>query len=107
MKYKNKEKKRITTKKKKYTRRRKLKYKCVHAQSSIRNFLFEEQNEHGAMNNVVKELPCYQLQFSYASNINIVNNVPRIIEVIFTMFTTDLELYNKYTVGQEYDELPK
>lgn len=102
-----KSKKRTVTPKKKAKRRQKLKYTCVHMQVTAQKYVFDELNEHGAMNDVHKTVPCYEMQFSYSHPRVTRNEVPRIVESVFIFKTTDKAVYDAYMVGQEYDKLPE
>jgi len=105
---KRKTKKRTVTPKRKNKRvwRRKLKYLCVHSQVTARKYIFDEPNEYGAMNDLHKSVPCYELQFVHVPPPSR-NEVPRVIESFYKFCTSDKETFDKYQVGQEYVELPK
>jgi hypothetical protein len=96
----------VTPKRKSKIRRKKLKYLCVHAQVTARKYIFDTPNEHGAMDDLTKVVPCYELHFAHVPP-PLRNEVPRVIEAVFKFSTSDKELYDQYTVGQEYVELPK
>jgi len=96
-------KKKVISKKK---RRPKLLYLCNRKQVSTRKIIFDEPNEHGAMNDVHKAVPVYEISFSIFSPLSR-NVIPDVFEAQFYIATSDEEIYNKFQVGQEYDLSPK
>lgn len=87
-------------------RRKKLLYKLIHKQEVSRTFLFDELNEHGAFNDVYKKVTIYNLQFEYNPPV-VRSQVPEVIGVQYLYTTSNKEVANKYSVGEEYGELPK
>jgi hypothetical protein len=98
--------KKVTKKKAKTKRRRKLLYTCSRKQVTTRKIIFDEPNEHGAMNDVHKAVPVYEISFSVFSS-PLRNVIPDVFEAQFYIATSDEEIYNKFQVGQEYDLAPK
>lgn len=87
-------------------RKKKMIFKCTNKQQTIRKFLHHEQNIHGALDDVHKEIPITELHFAYCPQIR-VNEIPEIIYCTYVFCTSNQEVANKFTVGEEYKELPK
>lgn len=90
----------------KIKRRKKLLYKCSHKQEALRRFFFEEENEHGAKNNVYKLITAYDLQFTYDAQF-LIGKVPEVLSSVLSYSTTNKEIADAYKVGEEYDRLPQ
>lgn len=105
--------KRKLTKPRKYEkiiRKKKMSYKCVGKTEVIKHITHQEKNEHGAMNNIIKSLPYYTLNFQYYIDLNrpldINDDPPLVLNAQFTIETRDKSIADKYSVGEEYKELP-
>lgn len=85
-------------------------YKCVAKTEVIKNIIFQEKNEHGAFNNITKSLPYYHLTFQFFADLNRVLDIseepPSVLGANFVIETKVKEVADKYTVGQEYKDLP-
>lgn len=104
---KKKQKKVIHKKKKVTPRRTKVRLKCVHMQISTKKIIFDSPNEHGAMDDLVKDVPVYELTFSYSGNTNIRNHIPDVMESRLYLAVSDKSVYDKFEIGKEYDLFPK
>lgn len=91
-------------------RKKKMIYKCVGKSETIKHITFQEKNEHGAYNNIVKSVSYVCLTFNYHQEINraldISEDAPKVLGAQFIIETSDKALADKYTVGGEYKELP-
>jgi hypothetical protein len=86
-------------------RRKTMSYTCIYKAQSMKLLRFEEPNEHGAKNEVSKQVLYCELHFSYTSLIHL-NEVPEVIQSTFTITTKNPDIISKYEVGGVYSELP-
>jgi len=83
-------------------------YRCHRKQVTTRMVVFDEMNEHGAMNDVKKHVPVYELEFTIYHDIGANRNViPDVFESHIHIATSNEEVFNKFQVGQEYDLAPQ
>ncbi len=98
------------TKYERIKRKRKMLYKCVLKTEIIKHITFQEKNEHGAFNNIIKSLPYYHLTFQHSFELNraldISEDTPTVLNALFQIETSKKEVADNYVVGQEYKELP-
>ena len=103
-------KKRPASKYERVIRKKKMVYKCTSKSETIKHITFQEKNEHGAMNNIIKSLPYVCLTFSYQQELNraldINEEAPIVLGAQFAIETRDKVVADKYQVGGEYKELP-
>lgn len=94
----------------KIKRRHKMEYKCVGKVEAVVHINFQETNEHGAKNNIVKSMPYYTLnfQFYYDHNrlLELGEDAPSVLNAQFNIQTRLKEVYDKYEIGGTYKDLP-
>lgn len=91
-------------------RRKFMMYKCTGKSESVKNLNFQQQNEHGAFNNVVNPIPYYTLQFAHQaqmySPMKVGDIPPKVAYATFVIELSDKDIYDKYETGKDYSDLP-
>lgn len=94
----------------KIKRKKKMEYKCVGKIETLQHIHFQEKNEHGAMNNITKTVPYYNISFQFFVDHNRPldpkEDAPMVLDAAFHIQTRSEEIYKKYQVGGVYKELP-
>jgi len=88
-------------------RSNKVRYKCHHMQITTKKIICDVPNEHGAMDDLAKQVPCYEIYFTFLHNILIRNEIPKVFESTFSICTSDKSVYDRFEVGKEYELEPK